>query len=238
MKKDSIIQSNNKEYISIKDWDETERPRERLIRHGASALSDAELLAIVFGTGTHGISAVDLARNLINKYGNISKLAKCDYSEFKNSNGIGTVKAVSLAAVFEISRRIEIPPYSERTVFRYPSDIAEYYIPRLRDCRVEIFKAILLNSSNQIMREVDISEGLVNESLVHPREVFRIAITESAVSVLLIHNHPSGNTEPSTSDIKVTRQLVEAGKIIGIKVIDHLIIAGDKYSSLLALGLI
>lgn len=231
-------QNKNYDFLSIKDWNEDERPRERLMKYGAEALSDAELIAIIFGTGTLGKTAIDISRQVLVEFGNLLSLAKCDFSEYKKVNGIGNVKAVTLAAVFELSRRIEIPPFSEKRIFRSPEDIAAYYIPRYRDNRIEVFKILLLNSSNQIFREVVVSEGSLNLSIVHPREVFRIAITENAAAVMLMHNHPSGNPEPSTEDLKITRQLVNAGEILGIKVLDHIIIAGNQYTSFLSKGLI
>lgn len=226
------------DFLSIKDWSEDERPRERLMKYGAEALSDAELIAIIFGTGTLGKTAIDISRQVLVEFGNLLNLAKCDFSEYKKVNGIGNAKAVTLAAVFELSRRIEIPPFSEKKIFRSPEDIAAYYIPRYRDNRIEVFKILLLNSSNQIFREVVISEGSLNLSIVHPREVFRLAITESAASVMLMHNHPSGNPEPSPEDLKLTRQLVNAGEILGIKVIDHIIISGSSFTSFVSKGLI
>ncbi len=232
------IKTSNINFLPIKDWKEDERPRERLMKYGAEALSDAELIAIIFGTGTLGQTAIDISRRILIQFDNLITLAKCDFSEYKKVNGIGNAKAVTLAAVFELSRRIEIPPFSEKKIFRSPEDIATYYIPRYRDNRIEVFKILLLNSSNQIFREVVVSEGSLNLSIVHPREVFRLAITESAASVMLMHNHPSGNPEPSNEDIRITKQLVSAGEILGIKVIDHIIIAGSKYTSFLSKGLI
>jgi DNA repair protein RadC len=227
-----------KDFLAISDWREEDRPRERLMKYGSASLTDTELLAIIFGSGTVGKSAVDIARHLLAEFGNISNLAKCDYSEFKKIEGIGDAKAVTLAAAFEISRRIEIPPFFGKKIFRSPEDIANYYIPRFRDNRVETFKILLLNTANQIFREVTVSEGLLNLSVVHPREVFRIAITESAAALILMHNHPSGNKEPSKEDIQTTKQLVKAADIIGIKILDHIIIAGDGFTSLTSLGII
>lgn len=225
-------------FTPIREWRSDEKPRERLMMHGPEVLSDSELLAIIVGSGTVGRSAIDIARELLNKYSSLNQLARCDFSEFKNIAGIGDAKAVSIIAAFELSRRIEIAPFSGKKIFRSPEDIADYYIPRLRDLRIEVFKVLLLSSSNQIFRDLTITEGILNSSVVHPREVFRIAITESAASVILMHNHPSGNPEPSKEDIKITDQIVQAGKIVGIKVLDHLIIAGDKFTSFVSLGLI
>ncbi|MBI5325653.1 MAG: DNA repair protein RadC [Ignavibacteriae bacterium] len=225
-------------YKSIRNWKEDERPRERLIRHGGVSLSDAELLAILISSGTKGYSAIDVSRELLDKYTSITNIVSCDLSELKKIKGVGSAKAVTLSAAFEIAKRIKAEPYSSRKIFRTPEDVAQYYIPRFHGERVETFLTLLLNSSNQIFREEEVAKGTLNSSIVHPREVFRFAITESAAGIILIHNHPSGNSEPSKEDILITKQLVEAGKIIDIKVLDHIIIAGDTFSSFAQKGLI
>lgn len=228
-------ESNHK---SIKEWREDERPRERLIKHGASSLSDAELLAIIIRSGSKGNSAIDIGRHMIERYSNLTGLVSCDFSEFKNFKGLGPAKAVTLAAAFEIGRRFLAEPYEHKNRISQPEDIAKFYIPRLRGEKTEFFRTLLLNSSNHIFRELVISQGTLNASIVHPREVFKTAISESAASIILLHNHPSGNPEPSKEDIQITRQLVSAGDIIGIKVYDHIIIAGEKYRSFLQMGLL
>lgn len=232
---DEIINGQKK---SIKDWRSDERPRERLATNGAKSLTDAELLAIIIRSGSANNSALDIARNMLEKHGSLTHLATCDFSEFKHFKGLGSAKAVTLAAVFEISKRVEAEPFSERTIIRSPEDVANFFISRLKTERREVFIVVMLNSSNQIIRYVNISEGSLNASVVHPREVFRLAIAETAASIILIHNHPSGNPEPSKEDISITRQLVETGKVIDIKVMDHLIIAGENYTSFTKRGLI
>ncbi len=205
--------------------------------NGAESLSDAELIAILIRTGSRSQSAVDLARLLLDKFGNLNNLCNRDISEFK-LKGIGMVKSVTLSAAFELSKRIKSSPFNDKKIIKSPDDLANYYIPRLNGARIESFRVLILNSANQIIREKIISEGSLNSSIVHPREVFRFAITESGAAIMLMHNHPSGNPEPSDEDIKITRQLVEAGKLIGIKVLDHLIIAGDNFTSFARRGLI
>lgn len=224
-------------YKSIKEWRPDERPREKLIKNGAASLSDAELIAIIIRAGTKKYSAIDVARDLINLYGNLSKLASCDVSELQKIKGIGRTKAVQIAAVFELVRRVQAEPYDPSKIIRSPEDVAKYYIPRLRNLRQETFWVLMLNSASQIIREVKITEGILNASIVHPREVFRTAITESAASIILLHNHPSGNPQPSNDDIIITKKLVQTGEIVDIKVLDHLIIAGDSYTSLKKLEL-
>ena len=140
--------------------------------------------------------------------------------------------AITLAAAFEIGRRIQSEPFVQQQTVRSPQDVANIFIPRMRGLRKEQFHVLLLNSANKLFRETLVSEGSLNASIVHPREVFRVAVIESAASVIVLHNHPSGNTEPSTEDVEITRQLVEAGKVLGIPVHDHIIIAGESFASL------
>lgn len=225
-------------YKAIRDWREDERPRERLMKHGAHSLSDAELLAILISSGAKGFSALDAARSLLEKHGSLTRLSACDTSEFRQVRGLGSARSITLAAAFEIAKRVQAEPFADKKVIRSPEEIAGYYIPRLIGKRKEEFRILLMNSANQIFRETIVSEGSLNTSIVHPREVFRTAITESAMSIVLMHNHPSGNCQPSNEDIKVTKQLAEAGKIIGIKIMDHIIIAGDSFSSFVKLGLL
>ncbi|ROL61983.1 JAB domain-containing protein [Bacteroidetes/Chlorobi group bacterium ChocPot_Mid] len=216
---------------TIKELSKDDRPRERLQKFGASNLSDSELLAILIRSGSKGYSAIDISRDLIEKYSSLSNLSSCDYSEFKKFKGLAETKAVTLAAAFEIGKRIQSEPYVLLTKIQKPQDIANYFIPKLRNEKVETFRTLLLNSSNKIFREIIVSQGLLNVSLVHPREVFKTAISESAANIILLHNHPSGNPEPSKEDIHITKQLVDAGKIIGIGIYDHIIIAGNDYRS-------
>lgn len=225
-----------KTYTAIRDWIADERPRERLARLGAASLSDSELLAILIKSGSRGYSAVDAARDLLNKKDGLDNLATCDYSEFKSVKGLGEAKAITLAAAFELGRRIKAVTFENESTIRSPEDLAAVYIPRLRGERIEKFITVLLNSSNQIFREHIVSTGSLNASIVHPREVFRLAVTDSAASVIFIHNHPSGNKNPSEEDISITKQLKSAGEILNIKVLDHLIIAGDSFTSLASLG--
>ncbi len=225
-------------YKSIKDWNADEKPRERLISNGASTLSNAEILAILLGSGTKNLSAVDLARKVVELRGDLSELAACDYAEFKQVKGIGDAKAVTLAAAFELAKRVEIRPFDKLPAIKTSRDVANYLTPKMAFLKKEIFVALLLNSSNRIIREAKISEGSLNSSIVHPREAFRPAIVESAAAVIFAHNHPSGNPEPSEQDKRLTKQLSEAGKILGVKVLDHVIIAGDNHTALADYGLV
>ncbi len=222
----------------IRDWPVAERPREKLMHHGSGSLSDAELLAIILRSGVGGVTALDLAKEIIKKFGSLSQLATRNPQDLRQFRGLGNAKAAALVAVFELSRRMAIPRQIERPCIHSPEDIARMYQPIMRDLRQEIFKVILLDSANHYLRDVDITVGTLNSSLVHPREVYRPAISEPAASIVLLHNHPSGNPDPSQEDIQVTAQLVDAGKIIGIPVHDHVIIAGHRYASFAERGLI
>lgn len=215
----------------IKDWPESERPREKVERHGASSLTDSELLAILIRAGTGTITAVDLAKSLLVKYGNLQELSSRSIGEFKRFKGIGSTKAVTLVAAFELGRRLAAETRPEKIRVNSPKSIAERYIPILESVKQEEFRVILLDTANNILGEQLVSKGSLNASIVHPREVFKKAITDSAAGLIVLHNHPSGNPEPSEEDKKVTSNLVKAGSIIGIEIVDHIIIAGLQYFS-------
>ncbi len=218
--------------MNVKDLPLEDRPREKLGLRGVQNLTDAELLAVLLRTGTKGKSVVALSQELIGKYGNLAVIASKSSAELKRSNGIGSDKAATLLAAFEISRRIQSQSkwFSNKKITS-PKDIADIFIPLLRDELKERFLLVCLNSANKIIKFETISVGSLNSSVVHPREIFKVAIENSSASVILLHNHPSGNREPSSEDIAVTKKIVEAGKILEIPVFDHLIIAGNSYTS-------
>jgi DNA repair protein RadC len=221
----------------ITDWPESERPREKMLLRGVEALSDAELLAIILRTGTGKITAVDLAKTLLKDYDSLHHLCTRSVQDFRMYKGLGNIKALTLVAAFEISRRISQPLIAKESI-NSPADVVKQMQPLMRDLKVEIFVVCLLDSANHLLRIVKITEGILNSSLVHPREVFKPAIAEPAAGVILVHNHPSGNPEPSADDIQITRQIAESGKIIGIPVHDHIILAVDKYVSFAEKGLL
>jgi DNA repair protein RadC len=231
-----VIHEPDRYRTRIKDWPADERPREKLLHQGAHALSDAELLAILIRAGTGKLTALDLAKKILSEERTLRGIAGRSAVELMRMKGIGEAKAVELLAAFEIGRRIEGKPDEERLVVRSPEDVAHMMIPKLRDRHSEIFIVLLLDARNGLKREVELSEGTLNASLVHPREVFKPAIDHLAASIIVVHNHPSGNREPSREDLEITKQLVEAGKIIGIPLHDHIIVAGDKYTSLAERG--
>lgn len=206
---------------------------------GAENLTDAELLAILLRTGTKGKSVIQIAQDLILANSNLAVLATKSLPALTKVSGIKKDKAAALLAAFEISRRIlHQKKWFDETKINTPDKIAEIFIPLLKDEQKEKFLVVCLNSSNKIIKYEVISVGSLNASIVHPREVFKTAIENSAASILLIHNHPSGNPEPSKEDITITKKLVESGTIIGITVVDHIILAGNKYLSFIEKGLI
>ncbi len=209
-----------------------DRPREKLKLRGGQSLTDAELLAILLRTGTKGKSVITLAQELVKTYGNLAKLSSKTFSKLMEVKGIGKDKAVTLLAAFELSRRIQSQEkwFSNKKITA-PGEVAKIFIPLLKDELKEKFLLINLNSANKIINYNVISVGNLNSSIVHPREVFKSAIENSAASVILMHNHPSGNCTPSEEDKKLTQKMVEAGKLLDIPVFDHIIIAGNSYTS-------
>lgn len=215
---------------TIKDWPVDERPREKLAARGTDALTNSELIAILLRTGSRGQTALDLAKHLISQGRTLNDIARMDVPALKKL-GIGNARATAIVAAFELSRRLEREEMKLSAVFQGPEDVALYLGSELRILKHEEFRVLLLNSSNRLIRTVIVTKGILNSSLVHPRECFADAISEKAQSVIFVHNHPSGNPEPSQEDISITRQLVESGKILGIPVHDHIIIAGDTFTS-------
>lgn len=222
----------------IPRWPKNERPRERLLQDGPQHLTEAELLGILLGKGIRKKTAIDLARELLDRYESLQKLFSRSPSELTTVKGIGPAKAAILSAAFELVRRIQSRKGADRPLFKRSSDVAGHYLPLTRDLRKEVFKVLLLNRANRFIKEVFISEGTLDASVVHPRDVFREALLEPAAAIILIHNHPSGNPNPSDEDLRITKQLVEAGQLLGIKVYDHIILAGESYRSLADEGLL
>src|SRR4030043_165351 len=222
----------------IPRWPKNESPRERLLQDGPQHLTEAELLGILLGKGTRKKTAIDLARELLDRYESLQKLFSRSPSELTTVKGIGPAKAAILSAAFELVRRIQSRKGADRPLFKRSSDVAGHYLPLMRDLRQEVFKVLLLNRANRFIKEAFISEGTLDASVVHPRDVFREALLEPAAAIILIHNHPSGNPSPSDEDLRITKQLVEAGRLLGIKVYDHIILAGESYRSLADEGLL
>jgi DNA repair protein RadC len=208
---------------TIKDWPENERPRERLIQHGPEALSDAQLLAILLRSGHQRQNAVGLALKLIAQFGGLSDLSQASITELCKVRG--------LRAALELGRRAVSSPLNAGVRVRGSRDVYRHYYAHLRGLKHELFKVILLDGKNRIIRDSTISEGSLTVSIVHPREVFNPAIRDSAGSVIFIHNHPSGDPTPSREDHQLTKRLVACGELLGIKVLDHLVVGDARYFS-------
>jgi DNA repair protein RadC len=225
--------------MPITRWPQNERPREKLTSCGPESLSNAELIAILISTGSGTLSALDLGKQLIATFGSLESIAMASITELRNVQGIGPAKAVTLKAAFQLSRNMDHEIAKKKLHFvREPSDIARIFIPELGHLKQEVFAIALLDSSGKYLFSERITVGILNASLVHPREVYKTAIKHSAASIILVHNHPSGQLKPSGDDIKITQQLVDTGRILDIPVQDHIIIAGKKYISLRELGYI
>ncbi len=226
---------------SIKHWPEDERPRERLIKLGSNSLSDAQLVGVVIGTGDQRSkkNAVDLGRDLIQKFGNFYYVDLASVPEISTVKGFGSAKAAQVKAALEMGKRMMAQKGSgTRTKMKSSRDFFEQYGPFMRNLRKEVVKVVLLNPKLHVIKDLTISEGSVNQSIVHPREVMIPAIKESASSIVLLHNHPSGDPVPSSADIEITHRVSKTGEIIGIKLIDHIIIGQDDYYSFADAGLI
>lgn len=216
-----------------------ERPRERLWSLGPGALTTTELVAILLGTGSGGVSALDVAAKLLEiADGSLRRLAQRPRAELLQAQGIGPGKAGRLLAAFEVGARLAREGRPPVPRIREPEDVARLFQARLRDLLVEEFHLLALDSQSQVLREVLVTRGLLNSSLVHPREVFRAAIAEAAAGIIVVHNHPSGDPTPSAEDRAVTRQLAEAGRLLDLPLYDHVIIAGDRFVSLATMGLL
>jgi|SRR5690554_1765620 len=218
--------------MGVKDLPQADRPREKLMLRGPQNLTDAELIAILLRTGSKGKSVITVAQEIIQTHKNLAVLASKTLSDLVRIRGIGKDKAATLLAAFELSRRIlsQSKWFSNKKI-TCPQDVAEIFIPLLRDEMKEKFILVSLNSANKIIAYDEISIGNLNSSVVHPREVFKAAIDHRSASIILLHNHPSGNPEPSNEDISITKKMVESGKILEIPVFDHIIIAGNTFTS-------
>lgn len=233
-------QKSNKYRPTIKDWPEDERPRERLIKQGSDKLSDTELLAIVIRTGEwhEGDSAIDLARKLIVRFGSLRNLDSASISELSQIKGIGILKAAEIKAALEIGKRFIKQKVESRRKIDSSEDVINYYAPYLRDLKKEIFKVMLLDGRNKLIDDLTISEGGLDSSVVDPKIVLREAVRKSASALIFVHNHPSGESEPTEEDIQITDHLIQACKLVGLRVLDHIIIGNDNYTSFLEKGLI
>ena len=225
--------------MKIKSLPRDERPVEKTLCKGASALSNSELLAILLGSGTRDKSAIGLAEDIISKdKSGISYLAESSVQELMSISGIGQSKAARIMAAVELGKRISTAPRVKRMGVGSSDDIARMFIEDMRYEKREVFKALLLNPRGEIISIETVSVGELTSTLVHPREVFSQAVKKSAAGIVFVHNHPSGNPEPSQEDIKTTERLVACGKLLGIVVIDHIVIGDGRYCSMQSLDLL
>lgn len=223
---------------AIREWPVQERPRERLLADGASALASRELLAILIGSGREGVSAVEIAGTLLRSAdGSLRRLASSSPAELAAVQGIGPAVAARISSALELGRRLAREGPLERMRIRGPRDVYDLCAPSMRDLAQEEFRVLLVNTQHAVVREIVVTRGTLDASIVHPREVFRAAITESAAAMILVHNHPSGDPAPSAEDRDVTRQLAEAGRLIGIPVLDHVVVGDGRYVSFVEAGL-
>jgi DNA repair protein RadC len=218
--------------ILLRDVPNDERPRERMQQFGAQALSNAELLAILLRTGTFAESAVRLAQKVLLEAGSLRNLVDMSMDQLKTIKGIGSAKAIQIQASIELGRRLARTSMTDTVTIRSPQDVASYLMEDLRYLQKEHFVVLFLNTKNHVVAQETLSMGSLNASIVHPREVFRAAIKRSSASIICVHNHPSGDPTPSPEDIAMTTRLVEAGQIIGIEVLDHIILGDQNFVSL------
>ncbi len=225
--------------LSIREMPAAERPRERLALHGAARLSAIELLAIVLGTGRGGQSAIEVAHEVLARAGgSLRRIAAEPVAMLTDVGGIGRARAVVIHAALELGRRMMVEDRQEGVAIRTPRDVYRMFGPRLEDLPVEEFHVAVLDAQHRVERDITITRGILNSSLVHPREVFREAIAERAAALILVHNHPSGDPTPSPDDRMVTQQLVAAGQLLDIPVHDHVIVGRGRYTSFAEAGLL
>ncbi|KRF18567.1 RadC family protein [Paenibacillus sp. Soil787] len=218
--------------LMLREVPQEERPRERMLQYGAGALSHAELLAILLRTGTVSESALRLAGRILSESGGLRSLVDMSKDQLTQIKGIGDAKALQIQAGIELGRRLAKSTFAERVTIRSPKDIADLVSEDLRYLQKEHFVCLFLNTKNHLLAQETLSMGSLNASIVHPREVFRAAIKRSSASIICVHNHPSGDPTPSPEDIQLTHRLMEAGTIIGIEVLDHVIIGDQRFISL------
>lgn len=223
--------------MSIKQWPEGERPREKLLQRGASALSDAELLAILLRVGTRGMSAVDLARYLLNEFGSLGRLMSADVRALSAYKGMGTASFTQFAVVKEIGRRILGEEFQQSIVLSNPQAVGDYLRLNLGHEKIEISVALLLNRQNQLIAMRELSRGTVAENTVYIREIVKLALEEYADSLIIAHNHPGGSARPSESDIAFTRRLQQALALVDVSLHDHFVVTAREAYSLRQAGL-
>jgi DNA repair protein RadC len=216
----------------IKSWPEDDRPREKLLKRGAGALSNSELLAILLRTGVKGNSAIDLARQMLDKFGTFRNMIHTDMRQWKEFKGLGPAKVAQIQAALEIGRRFrDVEVSGSRPKVAAAKDVVNIIMPQMRDLKTEVFKVVYLNSNNRIIDISDAATGTVNQAMPIVREIIHAALQKFAAAIICVHNHPSANIAPSPEDKKFTQELSAAGKLMGIKLLDHIIIGDANHFS-------
>lgn len=234
----SAVETQQNRSMTIHDLPVSERPRERLQQFGVEALSAQEILVLIMGRGIAGESVMVTAQRLLSQFGSLKGIADASVEELAQVKGIGLAKAAQLKAAFELANRLESHSEADRKLpVKTPEEVVSLVKGKLKGKKKEYFLALLLDTRGQLIRTSEISVGSLDSSIVHPREVFKEAVSASAASVIFVHNHPSGDPEPSEDDIKLTGRLVEAGGIMGIDVLDHVIVGDKNFISLKRQGL-
>lgn len=226
-----------KTHLTLKDYPESMRPREKMLKHGSESLSDQEILAVLLRTGTANLSALELAEELLCQNG-FAGLIDASFEELSKVKGIGLAKASQIKGAVEMARRIAKHTTDMKAIIRCPEDIFRLLKDEMRFLDREYFRIVLLNTKNQVISIEDVSIGSLNSSIVHPREVFKLPIKRSAATIILVHNHPSGDPTPSREDVAITKRLIEGGKILGIDILDHIVIGNQRFVSIKEQGLI
>lgn len=231
--------SEEKSGLNILSWAEEDRPREKLLLKGKSALTDAELIAILIGSGTKSLSAVDVAKQILNgAQNNLNELAKFSVKDLKKIKGIGEAKAIAIVSALELGRRRKDEEFVEKVRITSSHDIYQLIKPELMDLPKEEFWVILLNRANRLIKKEQISSGGVSGTVADPKIIFKAALDQYASSIILVHNHPSGNLKPSQADINLTKKMKEAGKLLEIPVLDHVIFSDEGYLSFADQGML
>ncbi len=230
--------SEDNNYFSIKQWAEEDRPREKLILKGKQALSHAELIAILIGSGSKKLSAVELSKQILSTHDNdLNNLGRLTITDLQKFKGIGEAKAITIIAALELGRRRQLTDVKERPKISSSKDAYNCVFSTMEDLNHEVFKILILNRRNLVTKIIEISAGGVSGTIVDPKIIFKKALDANASSIILAHNHPSGNLKPSTADIQVTKKIAAAGMTLEIRVLDHIIISDKGYYSFLDEGL-
>lgn len=233
------MMKNKEGKTGIKSWPCEDRPREKLLRRGAEALSNSELLAILLRTGVKGESAIDLGRRIVDKFGTFRNMIQTDMREWKEFKGLGPAKLAQIQAALEIGRRFrEVEALKGKQKISSSRDVFDIIMPQMRDRKTELFKVIYLNSSNKIIEINDAAVGTVNQAMPIVREIIHSALQKFAAAIICVHNHPSANISPSAEDKKFTQELVAAGKLMDVKMLDHIIIGDGNFYSFAEEGII